>query len=88
MRDGSSSFTYPIAALLFGTVTGVSAALLTESRERWRVMRDNDLLEREVRKRTAELRATQVEVVRRLAQAAESRDRDRRAHRANEPALL
>ena len=73
-------FTYPIAALIVGTVTGISSRLLTESEERHRVTRDKDLLEREVRRRTAELRATQVEVVRRLAQAAESRDRETGEH--------
>ena len=74
------AFTYPIAALVVGTVAGVSARLLTETRERGRIRQEKDLLEREVRKRTAELRATQEEVVRRLAQAAESRDRDTGEH--------
>ena len=67
--------TYPIAALMLGAATAVTAGFLTESRERERVVHHRDLLEQEVRRRTAELRETQLEVVRRLGHAAESRDR-------------
>jgi hypothetical protein len=66
--------TYPLAALMAGAVLAVTAGFLTESRERELVVHDRNLLEQEVRKRTAELRETQLEVVRRLGQAAESRD--------------
>ncbi len=73
-------FTYPIAALMTGTVTAVTAAYLAESSERRRVVHRKDELEREVRKRTTELRETQMEVVYRLGQAAESRDRETGEH--------
>ena len=40
----------------------------------------NDVLEQRVRERTAQLRETQLEIVRRLGQAAESRDGDTGEH--------
>jgi response regulator RpfG family c-di-GMP phosphodiesterase len=60
---------------MLGAATAVTAGFLTESRERERVAHHRDLLEQEVRRRTVELRETQLEVVRRLGHAAESRDR-------------
>ena len=69
------AFTYPIASLVAGTIAAITAGYVAESGERRRVSRHKDLLEEEVQRRTAELRATQLEVVRRLGQAAESRDR-------------
>jgi hypothetical protein len=74
------AFTYPIAALLAGDAAAITAGFLTESRERQRAVLHKSLLEREVRKRTTELRETQLEVVRRLGQAAESRDRETGEH--------
>ena len=70
----------PLAALACGTVGMIAASHLAESRERRRVSRDNELLEQKVRERTNELRETQLEVVSRLAQAAESRDHDTGEH--------
>src|SRR5262249_6918102 len=51
---------------------GVLARLLTQSREA--VVRDNWELERRVRERTQDLRRSQLEIVFRLGQVAESRD--------------
>jgi HD-GYP domain-containing protein (c-di-GMP phosphodiesterase class II) len=57
---------------------GALARSLTLARED--VARQNRLLETAVRERTAELRETQLEVVRRLSHAAESRDHQTGAH--------
>ena len=65
---------WPLAGLLMGTTGTVAARYLAELGERHRVTIHNELLERRVRERTEELRETQLEVVRRLGQAAESRD--------------
>ena len=63
-----------------GTTGTIAARYLAELTERRRVTIYNEVLERRVRERTEELRETQLEVVRRLAQAAESRDGDTGAH--------
>jgi CHASE2 domain-containing sensor protein len=70
----------PLAALALSAVGTVTASYLTERRERHRVSRHNAALEQAVRERTAELHETQLEVVRRLARAAEWRDEDTGAH--------
>jgi response regulator RpfG family c-di-GMP phosphodiesterase len=70
----------PLAALGLGTAATVVAAYVGEARERRWVARYSERLEAEVRERTAELRETQLEVVERLAQAAESRDNDTGEH--------
>jgi CHASE2 domain-containing sensor protein len=70
----------PLAGLALSAVGTVTASYLTERRERRRVARHNTALERAVRERTAELEDTQLEVVRRLARAAEWRDEDTGAH--------
>ncbi|MCW2985739.1 MAG: hypothetical protein JWR63_3309 [Conexibacter sp.] len=70
----------PLAALALSAVGTVTASYLTERRERYRVSRHNAALEQAVRERTAELHETQLEVVRRLARAAEWRDEDTGAH--------
>jgi HD-GYP domain-containing protein (c-di-GMP phosphodiesterase class II) len=57
---------------------GVLARLLTESREA--VVRDNWELERRVRDRTQDLRRSQLEIVFRLGQVAESRDPETGRH--------
>jgi HD-GYP domain-containing protein (c-di-GMP phosphodiesterase class II)/CHASE2 domain-containing sensor protein len=67
--------TYPLLALALGTLTTMIVAFLSERRALDRVSGHNDLLEQRVRERTAQLRDTQLEIVRRLGQAAESRDR-------------
>jgi len=72
--------TYPLLALVLGTLSTMSAAFVYERRERNRVAEYNDLLERRVRERTVQLRDTQLEIVRRLGQAAESRDGDTGEH--------
>jgi HD-GYP domain-containing protein (c-di-GMP phosphodiesterase class II) len=57
---------------------GVLARLLTQSREA--VVRDNWELERRVRERTQDLRRSQLEIVFRLGQVAESRDPETGRH--------
>jgi len=71
---------WPLAALLMGTTGTIAARYLAELSERRRVTVYSELLERRVHERTEELRETQLEVVRRLAQAAESRDGDTGQH--------
>jgi len=71
---------WPVAALLMGTTGTVAARYLAELSLRRRVTTHNEQLEQAVRERTEELRETQLEVVRRLAQAAESRDGDTGQH--------
>jgi putative two-component system response regulator len=63
-----------------GTTGTIAARYLAELGERRRVTHNSELLERRVHERTEELRETQLEVVRRLAQAAESRDGDTGQH--------
>jgi putative nucleotidyltransferase with HDIG domain len=71
---------WPLAALLMGTTGTIAARYLAELTERRRVTIYNEVLEGRVRERTEQLRETQLEVVRRLAAAAESRDSDTGAH--------
>src|SRR4051794_10804026 len=71
---------WPLAALLMGTTGTIAARYLAELGERRRVTVYSELLERRVHERTEELRETQLEIVRRLAQAAESRDGDTGQH--------
>jgi response regulator RpfG family c-di-GMP phosphodiesterase len=71
---------WPLASLLMGTTGTVAGRYLAELSERRRMTIYSELLEERVRERTEELRETQLEVVRRLAQAAESRDTDTGAH--------
>ena len=70
----------PLVALAVGTSGMAVASHLIETLERLRVARDNELLEARVRERTEELRETQLEVIQRLGQAAESRDEDTGQH--------
>jgi putative two-component system response regulator len=69
-----------LLASALGTVGTIAAAFVIARRERGRVEERNDVLERRVRERTQELRDTQLEIVRRLGQAAELRDEDTGAH--------
>ena len=64
----------PLVALVSGAVAMVAVSEVRERFERLRVAAANELLEERVRERTVELRETQLEVIRRLSQAAESRD--------------
>jgi len=70
----------PLLALLVGAVATIVASHWAESRERRRAARENDVLEARVRERTAELRDAHLEMIHRLAQAAESRDEDTGQH--------
>jgi CHASE2 domain-containing sensor protein len=70
----------PLLAAALGTVATIAVALTAERRERGRVAQRNDLLERAVHERTRQLRDTQLEIIRRLAQASEFRDGDTGAH--------
>jgi HD-GYP domain-containing protein (c-di-GMP phosphodiesterase class II) len=70
----------PLATLVAGTLATVLASHLVESRERRRLSRHAELLEAVVHERTAELRATQLEVLHRLGHAAESRDGETGEH--------
>jgi CHASE2 domain-containing sensor protein len=74
------SVTYPITALGLGTFGMIVTSYLSERRERFVVSGYNELLESRVRERTEELRETQLEVIHRLATAAESRDADTGEH--------
>ncbi len=74
------TFTYPLAALLLGTMGGIGVSYAAERLEREAVARYSCMLEDEVRRRTEELRETQLEVVLRLGQAAEWRDQETAAH--------
>jgi CHASE2 domain-containing sensor protein len=70
----------PMTTLAVATVAMIVASHVSETRERRRVANENELLDRKVRERTAELHETQLEVVRRLALAAESRDEETGEH--------
>ena len=71
---------YPLVALAIGTLGALLVSYLAETWERELSDRYGAVLEDTVRERTAELLETQVEVIRRLAQAAELRDDDTGAH--------
>jgi CHASE2 domain-containing sensor protein len=79
-RGSLIAVTYPLLALVTGTAGAIAASSLSETRERRRVARYNTLLEEQVRERTEELRATQLEVIRRLGRAAEWRDEETGHH--------
>jgi HD-GYP domain-containing protein (c-di-GMP phosphodiesterase class II) len=70
----------PLAALALSSVATVAVSGLLESVERQRIAEVNDLLEEQVRERTSELRATELEIIKRLGQAVESRDEETGEH--------
>ena len=70
----------PLVACVVGMVASLVVGYLAESRARRQADDENEVLERLVRERTEELRETQMEVVRRLSQAAESRDEETGLH--------
>jgi response regulator RpfG family c-di-GMP phosphodiesterase len=70
----------PIATLIVSTVATVVASHAVESSERRRVADENEILDARVRERTMELHDAQLEIVRRLALAAESRDEETGDH--------
>ena len=71
---------YPLMALLLGTVTATTFAFVLEREEGRRATLYSERLEREVSARTEELRQTQLEIVSRLGRAVESRDADTGMH--------
>ncbi|HTQ67425.1 MAG TPA: CHASE2 domain-containing protein [Solirubrobacteraceae bacterium] len=71
---------FPLVALAIGTLGALLVSYLAETWERELSDRYGAVLEDTVRERTAELYDTQVELIRRLAQAAELRDDDTGAH--------
>jgi len=70
----------PLVALAVATVGVVLGSYRAENRERRRVAAANTLLARDVQLRTEELEYTQLDVVRRLAAAVESRDAETGSH--------
>jgi HD-GYP domain-containing protein (c-di-GMP phosphodiesterase class II) len=70
----------PMIALLASAVGTIVVSHLAETLERRRVSRSNELLEQAVQERTTELRDTQLEVIRRLGAAVESRDQETGDH--------
>jgi HD-GYP domain-containing protein (c-di-GMP phosphodiesterase class II) len=70
----------PLGGLMLATVATVVVSHLLETLRRQHVGELNELLEQEVRARTAELRATELEVIQRLGQAVESRDEETGDH--------
>ncbi len=72
--------TYPLIALGVGTIGSVGAAYVAERYAKRQAELLNALLEDLVRERTDELHSTQLEVIERLAHAAESRDEETGVH--------
>jgi CHASE2 domain-containing sensor protein len=77
----------PLLALVTSGVGTIVVSHVAETLERRRVSRSNELLEQAVRERTAELRDTQLEVIRRLGAAVESRDHETGEHISRMSAL-
>jgi len=72
--------TYPLIALLLGTVSAATTAFAVEREQRRRGAEYSGRLESEVAARTEQLRQTQAEIVSRLGRAVESRDADTATH--------
>jgi HD-GYP domain-containing protein (c-di-GMP phosphodiesterase class II) len=72
--------TYPLIATALGAVGALLVSYLAETWQRQLADRYGAALEGAVLERTAELKETQLEVIRRLAQAAELRDEDTGLH--------
>jgi HD-GYP domain-containing protein (c-di-GMP phosphodiesterase class II) len=70
----------PLAALALASVATVAVGSLLEGVERQRIAEVNDVLEEQVRERTKELRATELEIIQRLGHAVESRDEETGEH--------
>jgi hypothetical protein len=70
----------PLLALVLSTAATLVAAYFLETRRRRRAAAYGRALELEVAERTSELRATQLEVIQRLARAAEHRDDETGSH--------
>jgi putative two-component system response regulator len=74
------AFVAPVTGLALATVLAIVASHSAESGARRRAADRADELEERVRERTTELRETQLEIVQRLAQAADSRDEETGEH--------
>jgi response regulator RpfG family c-di-GMP phosphodiesterase len=70
----------PIGGLIVAAVATVAVSHLLETVRRQHVSEMNEVLEEEIRARTSELRATELEVIQRLGQAVESRDEETGDH--------
>jgi HD-GYP domain-containing protein (c-di-GMP phosphodiesterase class II) len=70
----------PLVGLTLAAVATVAVSHLLESLDRQQMAEVNELLEEEIRARTSELRATELEVIQRLGHAVESRDEETGDH--------
>jgi response regulator RpfG family c-di-GMP phosphodiesterase len=70
----------PLVGLTLAAVATVAVSHLLETLDRQQMAELNELLEEEIRVRTSELRATELEVIQRLGQAVESRDEETGDH--------
>ena len=70
----------PLVALLIGAFGAIAWSELAERRVRYRVTRDNELLEQRVRERTADLADAEREIAHRLGVAVEWRDAETGVH--------
>ena len=70
----------PLVALLIGAFGAIAWSEFAERRVRYRVSRDNELLEQRVRERTAELADAEREIAHRLGVAVEWRDAETGVH--------
>jgi HD-GYP domain-containing protein (c-di-GMP phosphodiesterase class II) len=70
----------PLGGLLFAAIATVAVSHLMETVRRQHMAELNELLEAEIRVRTSELRATELEVIQRLGGAVESRDEETGDH--------
>jgi HD-GYP domain-containing protein (c-di-GMP phosphodiesterase class II) len=70
----------PLVGLTLAAVATVAVSHLLETLDRQQMAEVNELLEEQVRVRTSELRATELEVIQRLGHAVESRDEETGDH--------
>jgi response regulator RpfG family c-di-GMP phosphodiesterase len=70
----------PLVGLVLSAVATVAVSHLLETLSRQHMAELNERLEEEIRVRTSELRATELEVIQRLGQAVESRDEETGDH--------
>jgi response regulator RpfG family c-di-GMP phosphodiesterase len=70
----------PLGGLMFAAIATVAVSHLLETVRRQHMAEVNHLLEEEIRVRTSELRATELEVIQRLGHAVESRDEETGDH--------
>jgi CHASE2 domain-containing sensor protein len=70
----------PLGGLMVAAVATVAVSHMLETMRRQQVGHMNEMLEQEIRIRTAELHATELEVIQRLGHAVESRDEETGDH--------